>query len=362
MKCMFFQKGCFVVFLGLLLTLNCACGVESIEEEILPLENEGVPIEESETEQASEELESQPEPETMPRKLEYICHSYRMWHRGDSGYYESSEKKNPGDPVVITSADQIMNYEVYTLARVEGYIAPFQPNKELRDVAFLDVWNQKFTDSFFETHDLLLVWMGNRQEASQYEMVGLTEEPENGGWQLDLLLHRPVSNEESDRNRWLFAIEVEKGVFSGEKRAAFPTPVVEISYTPFQNHYYAGEHGVAISNYLYEVYTMYHEFRWGIILLANQSLSESSDGATYHTCYVEVAYWKDELFLELAFKEEEMVTPEGDTVRVGYDAKGDWLWVDYQHPSGKYAAINYGATGSNAENLLEVVLTAELGN
>ncbi|MBQ2750828.1 MAG: hypothetical protein IJF34_13670 [Clostridia bacterium] len=326
---------------------------------------ETVEVPESQSEPVSEilpesEMMSESESEPEPKRAEFTQTCYRL-RNFDYSYsdHEEGEQHRVDDKLVVTSVEdgEEMPYYLESGVSVCSYPYGERDNFYREQIGFRSVWMEKFTEEFFAGKDLLLFWIGVRGQEVWYEASELVEDAKTGKWQLHVTCHSPKEPEYGDYTKWLLALEVEKGLIPKD---AFPEMIIHHDYQKWENHWFSGEHGVILSNYDYEVWTLSTPWHWGVKVDANEYVPDE-DGYVEYSCYAEVAYFRDGFVLDPAARVEEYTTPQGQVVTVGFEADGDWLWVDYGHPSGKYAAFNYGASGANAKNLLNVVLTAQLG-
>ena len=343
-----------IAFLFALLLIATSCGENTEQEEKEPQE-----YQEEQTENESESvLEAEKTSENV--EIKSTCYKLNYWYGEEFDLY--NEATNPGYPNIITEPDDIYHLDAFTKSYALEYQEPFKIvyNQPKDGIPFLEIWGERYDDAFFQEKDVLIFWMRNQFAELQYEVTGFAKDSESGNWKLHMRCVQNLKNMLSAYDRWAFIVEVPKGIFSGENPEPFPEIVMDYAYEAYQDCYYFGENGVSLESLHYKVQAIYNSERWGVKVQTEQSLV--GENLVNRSCFAEVAYWQNGFFLDPTSQVVETTTPDRKTVQVGYDQQGNWLWVDYMHPSGKYAAINYGATGSNAENLLEVVLTAELGN
>lgn len=259
--------------------------------------------------------------------------------------------------VIITSREQTEKLDFImdkTLWPYEQANQPAQVNPDPR-VLFSSLWKEKYTEEFFRKYDLLLYCVQSEPEEGQHEAVGFEKSVDSD--EMELCLVRHLTRYPNRKGyTWLITVEVEKGVYSGTAPMSFPKIKEEDSVITNEAAYFQGEHGVVASSYLHTMWPEYRSTHYGVVLRAPSTEYVFPQGQAI------LAWWNNGFVPVKAVAEAERVTATGQTVRIGYGLNGDWLWVDFMHPSGCYGAHNQGLTGKAAQVVLETVLNARLGN
>lgn len=310
---------------------------------------------ESNLEEVAESSGSEIQAEPVNISYTKSCYFMKVFH----GKWNALNQANQGT-VILSTVEELQTVPYYLEAGVVNFFdySTMHSVENSPEIGFDEICTQKYNEDYFEKKDLLLFLVEIRSNEVRYEPTEFTHDPVTGQSILRVLCHQPQDIEEEYSKMLLFALDVEKGALPKEY---LPGIELEVAYNKHGNCYFSGPYGVQLETDRYEgVQSLCDTWHWGVRVMVDQWIVDGD--VTKHACYAEVAYWKDGFFLDPAIRVEEIATHDGNNVRVGYDFKGDWLWVDFMHPTGKYAAMNYGVTGIEAINLLEVVLTAELGN
>lgn len=271
--------------------------------------------------------------------------------------------KEPGDSLTITSQELLVTSgesnalpeeailctqkDVEALAasgvRVWPFAGPYQPNLQGCDPASVleEYLQEHFDAAFFNQYDLY--WRMEQSEG-QYVAASLSPGAERG-YLLQYDCYPPggpsdVSSQTSV-DRWIHLVAVEKGLLTQPPEAA----VHHVSYVVEE----VNDRGIRVE---YPAqYLSIREWNNGDEIIRVQ-VPDDTD------CCIEIGWWINGFKRTKAADTETVTNTHGRRVTVGYDGDGKWLWVDYNHSSGKYGTYNRNLPEKDRRILLDVALNA----
>lgn len=331
-------KGQWIVWLLLLVITLAGCGTEA---EVVT--SEIVFEEESESEPESEAAEVESETwQAMHAKepVSYTAESY-MERRGNIDYKTTmvpfliTAKDDLETPSFVTDDFSLLASEHWEKASYDGC-----------EVTYRALCEARYDDTFFETHDLLL--LPNTTST-------LSPHPTIGNFQYDpiakryeLYVHSNDTGFASDAvGEFLHIIEIEKGLLDGNLDEILQISWIHSRFAAFYADYTPdGKNGVMIEFWFdnWRPLSKEGEGEYGLYL----TLEDKS---------VKIAWFPEGFQPEPAAYIQEDTLTDGRRVSIGYDEEDNWIWIDFQDPTGCYGAVNRGM----GSYLLHDLLNAKLG-
>ncbi len=256
----------------------------------------------------------------------------------------------PMEELVMRSTDDFAKLLLPNLP-VWPFHSPFNPVLDSLDprTTILTYLEETFDETFFQTHDLYLTAVDFGYQPQAVSLY-LDEKDETPKLQLDLYPGGEDAGiaKNPQYEPWILLVALEKGALSASSVEHTWNHVNYVSAcSAMQNG-----RGVTIK---YD-----QNFTATPILTAKKQVVHLE--ADTSVKYVEVGWWKDGFQRTKADHTKTKTAADGRSVTVGYNDGGNWLWVDYNHPSGCYGAHNHNVFEKNESEAFDAVLSATLGD
>ncbi|MBE6998724.1 MAG: hypothetical protein E7428_00880 [Ruminococcaceae bacterium] len=206
---------------------------------------------------------------------------------------------------------------------------------------------QRYDQAFFREYDLYL-YLGGTESSCQVREVFLDTHEDTG--KSVILMHWYPAGGEGEiagtgggsENVWVFAVALKKGTLTG-------LPEIECR----EGKYVLVAESLDISVEYPSEYEVHREdFDGDRIIRVMLSHVDHRQ--------IVIGTWKKGFKPTKAAYTKKYTNQWGRRVTVGYDQDGVWIWMDYNHSSGKKGTHNYGVTGAEAEKLFDLALNVKI--